>query len=178
MEINSSVSIEDSFRECLREHEAIIWKVVYSFSNDSVSHEELYQEILLAIWRALPSFRRDSKLSTWMYSVAFRTAMGLSRKKARKQEIEVPLDAFGNDLASANTAALQNSEDLLQEEIKSLYYAIRQLKEIDRSITLMHLDGLGYQEIGGALGITESNVGARLTRIRKKLAELLKENEQ
>lgn len=155
------------FRRWLADHAGLMWKVVRAFSAVPEDQQDLLQEIALQLWRSLPAFRREAKESTWIYRVAFNTALIWKRGETRrhsKHEKFIELN-----VASENAAAA-----LDDQLVEKLYVAIRQLPVLDASLALMHLDGVSYREMSEVLGITESNVGVRLNRIRKQLATMLK----
>ena len=147
-----------------------MWKVVRAFTVTSEDQEDLLQEIAVQLWRSLPAFRGDAKESTWIYRVAFNTALVWKRDEKRRGETRkiFRIERRAGNLAGATGQT--HDDDLVQQ----LYTAIRQLPKLDASLALMHLDGLSYREMSEVLGITESNVGVKLNRIRKQLAEMLK----
>jgi len=162
---------EQRFRQCLADHANIMWKVVRAFAVTRQDQEDLLQETALQLWRSLPTFRGEAKTSTWIYRVAFNTALVWKRSETRrnaKHESFIHLNA----LEEATSGQPAGSPD--EEMVQQLYDAIRQLPKLDASLALMHLDGLSYREMSEVLGITESNVGVKLNRIRKQLAEMLK----
>ena len=162
---------ESIFRRWLTDHAGLMWKVVRAFAAGPEDHEDLLQEIALQLWMSLPVFRGEAKESTWIYRVAFNTALVWKRDEKRrhaKHEKFFALNAAPE--ASEEHSAPTRDEELVQQ----LYAAIRQLSKLDASLALMHLDGLSYREMSEVLGITESNVGVKLNRIRKQLAEMLK----
>ncbi len=148
-----------------------MWKVVRAFTATPADAEDLLQEIALQLWRSLPAFRGDAKESTWIYRVAFNTALVWKRVEKRRQaKHEKFFELNGAPESSPAHPEQARNEELVQQ----LYGAIRQLPKLDASLALMHLDGLSYREMSEVLGITESNVGVKLNRIRKQLAEMLK----
>lgn len=162
---------EQRFRQCLADHANVMWKVVRAFATTPQDQEDLLQEIALQIWRSLPTFRGDAKASTWIYRVAFNTALVWKRDEKR---LQLKHEKFF-ELNTAPEVSLEHPAATGDEEmVQRLYVAIRQLPLLDASLALMHLDGLSYREMSDVLGITESNVGVRLNRIRKQLAEMLK----
>ncbi len=159
------------FRRWLAEHSGLMWKVVRAFTATPQDAEDLLQEIALQLWMSLPAFRGEAKESTWIYRVAFNTALGWKRdEKRRHAKHEKFFELNDAPGFSAGHSASTRDEELVQQ----LYAAIRQLPKLDASLALMHLDGLSYREMSDVLGITESNVGVKLNRIRKQLAEMLK----
>jgi RNA polymerase sigma-70 factor (ECF subfamily) len=162
---------ETLFRRWLADHAGLMWKVVRAFTATPEDAEDLFQEIALQLWMSLPAFRGDAKESTWIYRVAFNTALGWKRdEKRRRAKHEKFFELNGAPDFLVEHPALTPNEEI----VRQLYVAIRQLPKLDASLALMHLDGLSYREMSEVLGITESNVGVKLNRIRKQLAEMLK----
>lgn len=168
VQMKADTEREARFRQCLERHRGIVWKVVRSFHPSAADEGVLYQAILLAIWQALPRYRGTASLSTWTYGVALRTALHWRRQETKGRQRHAPLPE------NAEWADLAAERDL---RIEALYAAIRQLPEVDRSVVLMQLDGCSYREIAEATGLSESNVGVRLTRMRKELYNRIKEIE-
>jgi RNA polymerase sigma-70 factor (ECF subfamily) len=159
---------EKLFRRWLADHAGLMWKVVHAFTGTPEDQQDLLQEISLQLWSSLPSFRGEAKESTWIYRVAFNTALVWKRdEKRRRAKHEAFLQL---NVAPENPSGASPGEEL----VKQLYAAIRQLPKLDASLALMHLDGLSYREMSEVLGISESNVGVKLNRIRKQLADSLK----
>ena len=162
---------ERLFRRWLADHAGLMWKVVRAFAAAPEDQEDLLQEIALQLWMSLPAFRGEAKESTWIYRVAFNTALVWKRgEKRRRTKHEKFFELNGAPEVSAEHSAPTRDEELVQQ----LCAAIRQLPKLDASLALMHLDGLSYREMSEVLGITENNVGVRLNRVRKQLAEMLK----
>lgn len=162
---------ESIFRRWLADHAGLMWKVVRAFAAGPEDQEDLLQEIALQLWMSLPVFRGEAKESTWIYRVAFNTALVWKRdEKRRHAKHEKLFELNPAPEVSAERSTTTRDGELVQE----LYTAIRQLPKLDASLALMHLDGLSYREMSDVLGITESHVGVKLNRIRKQLAEMLK----
>ena len=162
---------EAIFRRWLDEHLGLMLKVVRGCTAQPEDQDDLFQEVLLALWSSLPAFRGESKETTWIYRVAFNTALAWRRGERRrrlKHETFLKFDVSPREQPS-HTDALPE-----QEIITQLYAAIRQLPKVDASLALMHLDGLSYQEMADVLGISENHIGVKLHRIRKHLAAQLK----
>lgn len=163
---------ETLFCRWLNDHVGLVMKVVRAFTATSQDAEDLMQEILLQLWSSAPAFRGEARETTWIYRVAFNTALVWQRHEKRRR---IKHEAFWNfnlppDPAPANPSG--NSHD--EERVAMLYAAIRQLPKLDASLALMHLDGLSYREMSEVLGISENHVGVKLNRIRKQLSEQLK----
>ena len=157
---------EQLFRRWLADHIGLLWKVVRAFAESLADQEDLLQEVSMQLWRSLPAFRGEARESTWIYRVAFNTALVWQRSEKRRR---LKHEAF---VTLHTEPAHQSAED--DELIKALYVAIRQLPRVDASLALMLLDGLSYREMADVLGIAENYVGVKLNRVRKQLADLLK----
>jgi RNA polymerase sigma-70 factor (ECF subfamily) len=158
---------ETRFRRWLDEHMGLIFKVVRSFADGASDADDLLQEILLQVWLSLPSFRAESKETTWLYRVALNTALAWKRRESGFHSRRRPLELVADSLAPSESGSMS-------EALAQLYEAIRALPPADRALMLLHFDGLSYNEMAEVIGISESNVGVRLNRIKRKLAEQLK----
>jgi RNA polymerase sigma-70 factor (ECF subfamily) len=161
---------EKLFRRWLVEHTGLMWKVVRAFTGTQQDQEDLLQEILVQLWSSLPSFRGEAKESTWIYRVAFNTALVWKRGEKRHQVKHAAFMELHDP--SQSSAGPEKSRE--EELVELLYAAIRELSKLDASLALMHLDGLSYREMSDVLGLSENNVGVKLNRIRKQLAQQLR----
>ena len=155
------------FEQWLAEHRGLILKVVGLYAFTPEDRDDLFQEILLQLWASLQSFRQESKASTWIYRLALNTALTWKRRESKRERLTDP-DIVIQKAANPDVTVEK------QEELEWLRQEIRQLPESDRSVMLLYLDGVSYQEMAEILGISQSNVGVKLTRIRKRLAEKLR----
>jgi RNA polymerase sigma-70 factor (ECF subfamily) len=161
---------EKLFRRWLVDHTGLMWKVVRAFTATQQDQEDLLQEILVQLWSSLSSFRGEAKESTWIYRVAFNTALVWKRGEKRQQVKHAAFLEL-HDPAEPATGPEKSREE---ELVELLYAAIRGLSKLDASLALMHLDGLSYREMSDVLGLSENHVGVKLNRIRKQLAEQLR----
>ena len=150
-------------------HQGIVWKVARAFADTHADEQDLAQEIMITIWHAMGSFDGEVKESTFVYRVALNRAITWQRRKATYDR---HLHAFREHQRESESSVDTSNTNL---QLKELYAAIRRLPDLDRSLVLMHLDRCTYAEIGSVLGISESNVGARLSRLRKRLSDELSE---
>jgi len=157
------------FDTWLREHAAILHHVANGFATGADRHD-LMQELMLAVWRAVPAFRAASTPSTFIFRVTHNAA--LTWKRAERsyrrridsfQELQVPEHHVEADSAASTDA------------LELLYGAIRSLDPLDRSLVLLQLDGVSYAQIAEIHGLSESNVGVRLNRLKHKLTATLQE---
>lgn len=153
---------ELDFARIVREHKGTIYTVCYMFSKDEEEVADLFQDILVNLWKGFAKFRGDSSVRTWIYRVSLNTCISAERKKKRKGD-SVPLDM--------NINLFDDSvEDLKQ--IRMLQNRISRLGPFDRAIVLLWLENLSYDEIGAIVGITAKNVSVRLFRIKEQLRNM------
>jgi RNA polymerase sigma-70 factor, ECF subfamily len=156
---------ESSFVILVKEHQGLIHKVCILYETDKEARNDLFQEIVLQLWKSFPTFRGDSKITTWMYRIALNTAISGLRKLGRKIKTE--------ELGDYHFNISDRADDHQEEEIQKLHWAIRQLTEIERAMIMMALEEVPYEEIAETIGITQNNVRVRMNRIREKLRKLM-----
>ena len=150
--------INREFARLVREHKSTIYTVCYMFSKDNDEVNDLFQEILVNLWRDFAKFEGRSDIRTWFYRVSLNTCISIDRKKKRGKT--VPLSMNIN---------LYDDTDTDTKQVKMLYDRINKLGPFDRAIVLLWLDGLPYDEIGDIVGISAKNVSVKLVRIRERL---------
>ena len=155
-------SFEIDFARIVKEHKSTIYMVCYMFSKDEDEVADLFQDILVNLWKGFPKFRGDSSPKTWIYRVSLNTCISVERKKKRKGET-VPLDMNINLFDDA-------AEDMKQ--VRMLQDRISRLGPFVRGIVLLWLENLSYVEIGAIVGITAKNVSVRLFRIKEQLRNM------
>ena len=152
---------ETTFAQMIKEHKNTIYTVCFMFSKDSDEVNDLFQEVLINLWKGLESFEGKSKIDTWIWRVSFNTCISQERKKKRNSPI--PL-SMGIDLF--------NDKDEDTKQVKMLYDRIHRLKPFDRAIVLLWLENMSYEEIAAIVGITVKNVSVRLYRIKEELKQM------
>ena len=156
-------SIEQEFLSVIREYERVIYKVC---TTPTATLNDLYQDVVLNLWKAFPKFRRECKISTWIYRIALNTSISFIRKEKNVPEF-VTLNREGDWMTEEN--------DPLQEMLRQLYRMINQLGQLDKSIILLYLEDKSYDEISEITGLTVTNVATKLSRIKDKLKKMKKE---
>ncbi len=153
----------DILHSWLTQYKALIFKIIRSYAFTTMDREDLFQEISLQIWRSVPSFRGNCSVMTWLYRVSLNTAIRFSQKEKKHS---------GNrtELRDANHVLIE-TEVAKDDRLQWLYDEITKLNEIDRSITLLMLEDFSYKEMASIVGLTESNIGVRINRIKKHLTE-------
>jgi len=157
---------EKLFLKIIAEHIGIIHKVCNVYCNNQEEKRDMMQEITFQLWKAFPSFREQSKFTTWMYRIALNTAITNIRKSKRHPLIEALTDQHQE---------VVDREDIpsLDEDINMLFKAIVKLNEIDKAIILLYLEKKSYAEIGEITGLSEKNVSVKLVRIKAKLKKIM-----
>lgn len=150
------------FAQVVREHKGTIYTVCYMFSKDEDEVADLFQDILINLWKGFSKFRGESNIRTWIYRVSLNTCISSDRKKKRKGET-VPLDM--------NINLFDDSQEDTKQ-IRMLQGRISRLGPFDRAIVLLWLENLSYDEIGAIVGITAKNVSVRLFRIKEQLRNM------
>ncbi|MEP1032817.1 sigma-70 family RNA polymerase sigma factor [Ekhidna sp.] len=154
---------EDFFKSYVEENMPLIMHICRAYSRDEESLKDLVQEVTLQLWRSHKSFKGNSQLSTWVYRVTLNVCLSHSKRMKRKVET-IPLE-WKEDSAI--------EEDVDKEQIEKLYTGIKKLKESDRAIILLYLEDKSYKEMSEILGITVSNVGVKVNRLKDKLKEII-----
>jgi len=155
--------MQPDFEQTIRENSGVLHKLCRIYSNNRDEYEELFQEMLVQIWRATKNFRGEAKISTWVYQICINTALSFRAKNVRANKRFETLD--GKIFVQP---APDNDKD---ERLQRLYAAIRELKPVDRAIISLYLDEKSYEETAQILGISKTNVATRLMRLKKQLTE-------
>lgn len=161
-----SKDLEHKFVTELENNQNIVHKVCTLYTNDRDSHNDLFQEITIQLWKAYPKFRGESKFSTWMYRVALNTAITLYRKSKRSIQTQ--------DYESVIFKIKADEYDPREEQqLKLMYNAVKQLGDIEKALIFLYLEDKNYREIAETLGITEVNARVKMNRIKNKLRTIL-----
>lgn len=158
--------LEQKFVSMIQANERIIYKVCYMYTTQRNTLNDLYQEVVLNLWKAFPNFRSECKISTWIYRIALNTCISFIRKDKNVPEIiSLTLDYDRID-----------DKDDTEIMLKQLYKLINQLGPLEKSIILLYLEDKSYEEISEITGLTVTNVATRLSRIKEKLRKMKKED--
>ena len=148
-------------------HKAILFKVARAYGSTHADREDLFQEIALQVWHSVEAFRGDAAVTTWIYRVALNTAIAWTRKQRKHGAGRQELDAASGLLAEPQVR---------DPRLEWIYQRIADLDEVNRSLALLMLDGFSYRDMSQVLGLSESNVGVKINRIKATLsAQLAKE---
>ena len=163
-DIKAQFLLEQHFVQTINQNQGILHKVCRIYCNNAIEREDLFQEIVLQLWKAFPSFRNESKKSTWMYRIALNTAIsGLRKKKIQTTALE------------HISFQLEDKHEIsIEDNLQQLYKAIEYLSDVEKSIVLLYLEDKPYEEIAEITGITANYVAVKMNRIKEKLRTLLK----
>ena len=153
-------TLDTTFAQMIREHKSTIYTVCFMFSKDSDEVSDLFQEVLINLWKGYESFQNRSGIDTWIWKVSFNTCISYERNKKRTS---LPLNMDIN---------LFEDKDEDSRQIRQLYDRIHRLKPFDRAIVLLWLENMSYEEIGSIVGISVKNVSVRLYRIKEELKKM------
>jgi RNA polymerase sigma-70 factor (ECF subfamily) len=158
------VDDREEFVQLLEQHAGIVRKVAAGYANEPDERRDLMQEIVLQLWRAWPRYEPDRRFSTWMYRIALNVAISHLRAHGGAAKTQVSIDDLGFEIADETAHTREDDE-----RMAVLRRLIADLPALDRALLLLHLDDHDYAEIARIVGITETNVATRLSRIRQRL---------
>lgn len=158
---------EKAFERQIREHELLLHKVCRIYAYTDADRQDLFQDIVIQLWKAYPGFKGDAKFSTWLYRVAINTAItGLRRKK--------------DFITSCEPAGLpvhlsdDNFSQVEEERLQWLYKAIEQLTQVEKALVMLYMEDRSYAEMEEILGMSQGNLRVKMNRIKDKLRQLTK----
>jgi RNA polymerase sigma-70 factor (ECF subfamily) len=158
---------EKQFESRINEHKQLLYKVCRIYAYNDADRQDLFQEIVIQLWKAFQNFKGDSKFSTWLYRVAINTAITGLRKQ--KNFISTYEPATLPEYVSDDT-----SSQAVEEQLQQLYSAIEKLNEVEKAIVLLYMEDHSYEEMENILGINQGNLRVKMNRIKEKLRQLTK----
>lgn len=159
---------EESFTRIIMENEGVIFKITTIYTQNEQDQKDLYQEIVYQLWKSFDSFRNESKISTWMYRVALNTAIN-QLNKGKKHSNTTGID-------QVVLRQTENYDAQFENRLKIVYQHINQLNILEKGLILLLLEGKKYEEIAEITGLSETNVGTRISRIKQKLKSRILKN--
>ncbi len=154
------------FVKVIKKNEKLIYKVATLYSNGTQYREDLYQEIIFQLWKSFDSFNAQSQLSTWIYRVAMNTAI-YNLRSSKRQIDTIPFEFVKEQY-------VEEFDGSKEQKIKLLYQYIQTLNLLERGIILLYLEGKSHLEIAKIVGITVSNVGTKISRIKERMKTNIK----
>lgn len=164
--MNTSNDKETCFLQQIETHKGILYKICGIYQSKKEEQDDLLQEMILQLWRSYDSFRGESKFSTWMYRVAFNTAISYFRKE--NQYNATSIEAYG-DLPDELHAIKEK-----EEQLAIFYKAIQQLNKVEKALIFLYMQGQSGDEIAEILGISPVNVRVRMNRTKEKIKYIIK----
>jgi len=164
-------SKESNFTELVRDNHDIIRRIAGYYSDDSHEQEDLYQEIISQLWQSFDNFKENAAFSTWLYRVATNTAISHLRKSKTQ-----PKWNFWQGNKDEPASSMEKDPLVEAEEKQILRNQIKQLDQMDQTLILLYLEEVEYQTIAEITGLSKSNVGVRLHRIREQLKNMIQKN--
>ena len=156
------------FETWMEAHKAILFKVARAYGTTHSDREDLFQEIALQVWHSVAAFRGEAAVTTWIYRVALNTAIAWKRKGRKHDHGRQDIEAAAGLLIDAPAR---------DPRLEWIYQRIAELDEVNRSLALLMLDGFSYRDMSQILGLSESNVGVKINRIKAALAAQLAKEE-
>lgn len=155
------------FVDLVEEHQGILHRICWIYGNQPADRQDLFQEMVLQLWRSFASYRGQSSLTTWMYRIALNTALLERRKAARRPD----LSRAGED----EMENLAQDPPPPRDDVALLRACIQELPSLDRAIVVLHLEERSYDEIAEITGLGRSNVSVRLVRLKERLRHALEQ---
>lgn len=155
---------QERFGELLERHRGIVFKVANTYAFHAEDRADLVQEIAAQLWRAFPAYDAERPFSTWMYRIALNVAITHVRSTAQRGKHSVPLDESVYDVADDNGADHETDQ-----QVRALHRFIAQLDKLNRALLLLYLEDQSYRQIAEILGISETNVATKLSRLKQRI---------
>lgn len=152
---------EKEFEKIVSDNKSTVYTVCYMFADDADEADDLFQEVLVNLWKGLPQFNGQCSLSSWIWRVSLNTCISCDRKKKRRHTERLTMERN-----------LYEDDDATARQAQMLRKRISRLKPFDRAIVLLWLENISYEEIGQIVGISAKNVSVRLVRIREELKRM------
>jgi RNA polymerase sigma factor (sigma-70 family) len=154
---------EKEFLILIESHKGILHKVTNAYCKEEADREDLVQEIILQLWKSYSNYNPEFKLSTWIYRISLNVAISYYRKNIPTRNA---LALEGTVLQKANSIEYDE-----EPRLKMLNDFIAQLDDLNKALMLLYLEEKSLKEISEIIGISESNVGTKISRIKQKLKE-------
>ena len=155
------------FLDLIKQHQPMLHKVCNLYCQSGEDRQDMFQEIIIQLWKAYPNFRGDSKFSTWLYRIALNTAISDLRRKQRRIKMvyteDVPYEISADSVPTEK-----------EDQLKELYRAVAHLGEIEKAIVMLYLEDKSYDEMEEILGINQNNLRVKMNRIKERLRKLTK----
>ena len=163
--------MKEQFKDIIREHHAMLYKIGRSYTSEEADFKDLYQEMLIQLWKSMKRFKGKAKLSTWVYRVVLNTALTYKRNKKRRAFTIGRVQTIPS--TELESLPLPEDSSSTEDRVELLYRCINQLKKDERAIILLYLENHKYEEIAEITGLSTNHIGVKILRIKNQLAKLL-----
>jgi RNA polymerase sigma-70 factor (ECF subfamily) len=158
---------KEVFISIFNEYRDKILRLCFAYLDDRSYAEDIFQEVLLAIWIGLKKFRHESGYGTWVYRITVNTIFLFNKREGKRKT-----DRISDNIMDASVQEME--QKILEEnKLQRLYEAISSLEEFDRILISLYLEQLKYEEIGSILGISSNHVGVKIKRIKERMQKHL-----
>ena len=157
------------FQKLIEQHKGILFKVARTYCQQEEDRQDLIQEIRIQIWSSLDKYNDKYQISTWLYRISLNVAISFYRKNTKRHENTIPLNEQISEIK-------ENDSSEKEEQIKELMSFIYKLNDLDKALMLLYLENKNHTEIADILGISKSNVGTKIGRIKEKMKTLFSQN--
>lgn len=164
-------NIQQDFLDTIRQHNGILHKVCRLYCLNAEDRQDMFQEIVAQVWKSFPGFRKEAKISTWIYRIALNTAISDFRKNQRKIQT-VNLDTH------EITGIFEGEDEKQKERIQMMQQAIERLSDVEKALIILYLENKSYGEMEEILGMSQGSLRVKMNRIKEKLRKNIAQNEQ
>ena len=158
----SDKELSQKFHQIIEQHKGILFKVAKTYCRNDDDRQDLLQEVMIQVWKSLPKYNDTFAITTWLYRICLNVAISFYRKSATRQNFNVPL-------VEELTSIREEESNQKQEQLSLLEKFISELDDLDKALMLLYLEDKSYAEMSEIMGLTVSNVGTKLGRIKEKL---------
>lgn len=160
--MKSATELSQKFHQIVELHKGILFKVVRTYCRNEEDRQDLMQEIMIQIWKSLPSYDNNFAITTWLYRISLNVAISFYRKNTNRQNFSIPLI---DDIVPI----YEDVSNEKQEQLNLLEQCISELNRLDKALILLYLEDKSYAEISEIMGLSVTNIGTKLGRIKEKL---------
>jgi RNA polymerase sigma factor (sigma-70 family) len=158
----SDKELSQKFHQIIEQHKGILFKVAKTYCRNDDDRQDLLQEMMIQVWKSLPKYNDTFAITTWLYRICLNVAISFYRKSATRQNFNVPL-------VEELTSIREEESNQKQEQLSLLEKFISELDDLDKALMLLYLEDKSYAEMSKIMGLSVSNVGTKLGRIKEKL---------
>lgn len=158
----SGNTLNDKFHQIIEQHKGILFKVAKTYCRNDEDRQDLLQEMMIQVWKSLCKYNDTFAISTWLYRISLNVAISFYRKSATRQHLNIPL-------VEELTSIRDEESNEKQEQLSLLEKFISELNDLDKALMLLYLEDKNHSEISEIMGLSVSNVGTKLGRIKEKL---------